>query len=107
MPVMNQIHKRIPTLIALLIISIAVVASCVLARKGHAGGARASLPTVSAKRAPSDQRAAPAWRPAMPALESLAFEANEGQAVPNVKFLARAGKHQLLLTARSVALRSL
>jgi hypothetical protein len=43
----------------------------------------------------------------MPALQSLAFEANDGQAPADVKFLARAGKHQLLLTARSLTLRSL
>ena len=104
---MNQTHKRIPTLIALLVITIAVVVSCVLARKGSAGGARASVPASTAKRKQIDERAAPALRAGMPALQSLAFEANEGQVDPSVKFLARTGKHQLLLTARSLTLRSL
>src|SRR5204863_5982351 len=41
------------------------------------------------------------------ALQSLAFEANDGQTDAAVKFLARSGKHQLLLTSRSVVLRAL
>src|SRR6476620_3929945 len=100
---MNQTHKRIPTLTALLVITIAVVGSCVLARKGSAGGA-ASWPAF---RPEPTERAEPALRAGMPALQSLAFEANEGQVDPSVKFLARTGKQQLLLTARSLTLRSL
>ncbi len=42
----------------------------------------------------------------MPALHSLAFESNEGQADANVKFLARTASYQLLLTPRSVNIRS-
>jgi uncharacterized repeat protein (TIGR01451 family) len=42
----------------------------------------------------------------MPALQSLAFEANDGQAEAAIKFLARAGQHELLLTSRSVIARS-
>src|ERR1051325_3078041 len=101
---MNQTHKRVPTLIAGLLISIAVVASCVLARKGSAGGARASRPTLNRNLEPGGAR--DKVRAGMPALQSPAFEANEGQADANVKFLARSGRHQLLLTPRSVNLRS-
>jgi hypothetical protein len=42
----------------------------------------------------------------MPALQSLAFEANDGQADAAVKFLARSARHELLLTSRSVILQS-
>src|SRR3954471_22583569 len=103
MAVMNQTHKRIPTLIALFVITIAVVVSCVLARKGSAGAARASLPALTREPA---EGAAPALRTGMPALQSLAFESNEGQVDPSVRFLARSGDHQLQLTARSIILRS-
>jgi|GEM_PF-260838 len=103
---MNQTHKRIPTLIALLVITIAVVVSCVLARRGSAGGARASVPALSAQRQQIEERAAHDLRAGMPALQSLAFEANEGQVDASVKFLARSGGHQLQLNARSIILRS-
>src|SRR5438128_9886343 len=36
----------------------------------------------------------------------LAFEANAGQADPSVKFIARAGKSELLLTSRSLTVQS-
>ncbi len=94
----------------MLAFGVAVLASCwdsgVLARKEHLDGARASLPASSAKREPIDERAAHALRAGMPALQSLAFEANDGQADAAVKFLARSGSHQLLLASRSVILRS-
>jgi uncharacterized repeat protein (TIGR01451 family) len=101
---MNRTHKRIFPLIAALVIGIAVVASCVLARKGRAGGTRASLPAMSS--AKRDERTAHALRAEMPALHSLTFEANHGQADAAIRFLARSGNHQLLLTSRSVILRS-
>ncbi len=52
-----------------------------------------------------------AFRAATPVLQSmanfpLAFEANAGQANPSVKFLARAGKSELLLTSHSVTVQS-
>jgi uncharacterized repeat protein (TIGR01451 family) len=61
---------------------------------------------LNAKREPTE-RVADGLRAGMPALQSLAFEANEGQADAAVKFLARSARHQLLLTSRSVILRSL
>src|SRR5205814_1315236 len=76
-------------------------------RKERLDGARASLPAMSANREPIDGRAAHALRAGMPALQSLAFEANDGQADPSVKFLARSGRHQMLLTSHSVVLGSL
>src|SRR2546425_12683295 len=108
---MKRFHKRIRVVIPAHVILAAVVASCwsagVLARKERVHGARASLPAMSAKRELVDERAAHALRAGMPALQSLAFEANGGQADPAVKFLARGGRHQLLLTSRSVIVRSL
>src|SRR4030095_6137097 len=101
---------QIRVLIPAILIGIAVVVSCwsagVLARKGRVDRARAPLPALNAKREPTE-RVADGWRAGMPALQSLAFEANEGQADAAVKFLARSARHQLLLTSRSVILRSL
>jgi len=57
---------------------------------------------LSAQRQQIDERAAPDLRAGMPALQSLAFEANEGQVDASVKFLARSGGHQLQLNARSI-----
>src|SRR5438093_1515777 len=103
---MKQSRRRIRVVIPTLVIGIAVVASCwsagVLARKERVHGARASLPSMSAKRKQVDERAAHALRAAMPALQSLAFEANDGQADAAVRFIARGRGHQLLLTSRSV-----
>jgi uncharacterized repeat protein (TIGR01451 family) len=111
---MNYSRKRrtlqIRALIPAILIGIAVVASCwsagALARKGRLDRAPAPLPALNAKREPAE-RVAPARRAGMPALQSLAFEANQGQADAAVKFLARSAGHQLLLTSRSVILRSL
>src|SRR5436190_11192838 len=107
---MKQSHKRLRALIPAVVIGVAVLASCwsagVFARKGRLDAARASLPAMSASREPIDERAAHALRAGMPALRSVAFEVNEGQADRAVKFLARSGSRQLLLTSRSVILRS-
>jgi uncharacterized repeat protein (TIGR01451 family) len=107
---MKRFHRRLRVLIATLVIGVAVLASCwsagVLARRGRLDGARASLPPMSAKREPMDERGAHALRAVMPALRSVAFEVNEGQTDRAVKFLARSGSRQLLLTSRSVILRS-
>src|SRR6185436_14299632 len=101
-------HVRLAT--PALVIALALVASClsagVLARRGRVDGARALLPAPGAKRAQIDEHAAPALRAGMPALQSLVFEANEGQANQAIKFLARADGHELLLTSRSVIARS-
>src|SRR5213592_1530759 len=108
---MKRLRTRLRAFIPALVIGCAVVASCwsagALARKRRVNGARASLPAMSAKREQVDERAAHALRAGMPALQSLAFEANDGQADPAVKFLARSGRHQLLLMSRSVVVRSL
>jgi uncharacterized repeat protein (TIGR01451 family) len=102
---------QVRVLIPAIVIGIAVVASCwsadVLARKERPNGARASLPALAAKPEPIDDRAVHALRAGMPALQSLAFEANDGQADAAVKFLARSSGHELQLTSRSVILRSL
>src|SRR5438477_5497310 len=73
-------------------------------------GARASLSTASATREECE-RSAHALRVGTPPLQSmanfpLAFEANAGQADPAVKFLARAGKSELLLTSRAIRVQS-
>lgn len=105
----KRFHLR--ALIPAIVISIAVLASCwsagVLARKELQHGARASLPAGFAPREPSEKRTANALRAGMPALQSLAFEANVGQADASVKFLARGGGQQLLLTSSSIILRTL
>jgi aldose sugar dehydrogenase len=103
-------NRRSRVLIPALVIGVAILASClsasVLARKARLDGARASLPAMNAKREYLDERAKPALRAGMPALQSLAFEANDGEANASVKFLARSGSHQMLLMSRSVILRS-
>jgi uncharacterized repeat protein (TIGR01451 family) len=108
-PLRRQFHPG--ALIPGLLIAIAVLVSClsgrVLARKERLAGAQASLPATSAQREPVNERAAPALRAGMPALQSLAFEANDGQADAAVKFLARSGRHQLRLSSRSVVLQSI
>src|ERR1043166_8602439 len=100
---MKRFHKHFRALIPALVIGVGLIASC----WGRLDGARASLPAMSAKREPVNERATPALRAGMPALQSLAFEANDGQADAAVRFLARSGSHQLLLTSRSVILRSI
>src|SRR5215831_606765 len=108
---MNQSrHRRqftVRALMPVLVIGVVVIASYfgagVSADKERAV---ASRPTMSGQHAPSDKRAARALRAGMPALQSLAFEKNDGQADTAVKFLARAGDHDLLLTARAVIARS-
>src|SRR5580765_2709756 len=101
---MKRFHRRVRALIPTLVIGSVLLASYwnggVSARKAHVDGARASLPAV--KREPIDERAAHALRAGMPALRSVAFEANEGQADRAVKFLARSDGHQLLLTSHSI-----
>src|SRR6478672_13621196 len=103
---MKQSHKKVGSLVPSFLVLSAMLAACwcagVWAHKERVDGARA----LSAKRKQIDERAAPALRAAMPALQSLAFEANEGQVDSSVKFLARSGGHQLQLTARSIILRS-
>ncbi|HBB97153.1 MAG TPA: hypothetical protein DC054_17385 [Blastocatellia bacterium] len=71
-------------------------------------GARTSLSTASAT-GEEYERSSHALR--APTLQSmanfpLAFEANAGQADPSVKFLARAGNSELLLTSRSITVQS-
>src|SRR5438045_639301 len=82
----------------------------VFARKARAARSISSHFAVIADR---DVRAPIANSHALPAdtLKSmaslpLAFEANAGQADPSVKFLARAGKSELLLTSRSITVQS-
>src|SRR5438270_7993234 len=58
--------------------------------------------------ADGDVRAPMAATPALQSMANfpLAFEANAGQAERSVKFLARAGNSELLLTSRSVTVQS-
>src|SRR5580765_8780237 len=107
---MKSSSKHVRALIPTVVVAIAVVASCwssgVLARKARLNGARASLPALPTTPEPTNERVTHAMRAGMPALQSLAFEANDGQADPAVRFLARSARHQLLLTPRSVILQS-
>ncbi|HEX3083747.1 MAG TPA: PQQ-dependent sugar dehydrogenase, partial [Pyrinomonadaceae bacterium] len=107
---MKSSSKHVRALIPAVVVAIAVVASCwssgVLARKARLNGARASLPALPTTPEPTNERVTHAMRAGMPAVQSLAFEANDGQADPAVRFLARSARHQLLLTPRSVILQS-
>ncbi|HYW71090.1 MAG TPA: SBBP repeat-containing protein, partial [Pyrinomonadaceae bacterium] len=102
---MKRSRKRIRALIPpfLIVIAAALSGWGVLARRGRADGARVSRPAINTR---SDERAGHGLRAGLPALQSLAFERNEGQADAGVRFLARGAGHQLLLTPRSVVARS-
>src|SRR2546421_7047849 len=108
---MKRSRKRQSLALTIIVLGIAIGlwSASLTVHKACADGARASLPAMSAEREPTE-RAAHALRAEMPALRManfpLAFEANAGQADPSVKFLARAGKSELLLTARSITVQS-
>ena len=107
---MNVSYKRIHALILVLTISLLVIASClsaaVLARKRQSANVAVAAPATSGNPEPNLDRATHGMPPKMLALQSLAFETNEGQADETVKFLARTGRHQLLLTSDAAILRS-
>jgi uncharacterized repeat protein (TIGR01451 family) len=107
---MNVSYKRIHALILVLTISLLVIASClsaaVLARKRQSANVAVAAPATSGNPEPNLDRATHGMPPKMLALQCLAFETNEGQADETVKFLARTGRHQLLLTSDAAILRS-
>src|ERR1043166_7908667 len=108
---MKPSRKRRSLALTIIVFAIAIAlwSARLTVHKACADGARASLPALSAEREPTGA-AAHGLRAEMPALGlanfPLAFEANAGQADPSVKFLARAGRSELLLTSRSVVVQS-
>src|SRR5207253_5048308 len=84
----------------------------VLARKARAARSICSrFALIADKNVRAPVANSHALRAGTPPLQSmanfpLAFEANAGQADPSVKFLARAGKSELLLTSRAVTVQS-
>jgi uncharacterized repeat protein (TIGR01451 family) len=98
-------HQRLRGPIAVFVITFGVVALCwttvALAWRDSATGSRKPLPGLD-----DHEPTTHAVLAGTAALQSVAFEANEGQADAAVKFLARAGGNQLLLMSRSVIAQS-
>ena len=105
--------KQLPKgkMLRVAVIPAAIIAVAIVASSWSSGGlaekqadrARAPLPVPILR---IDERASNALRAAMPALQSLAFESNIGQSSASVKFLARGGANELLLSSNSFAIRS-